>query len=251
VASVARPRIVSDDIVAPARAAERVSHKTYSPRPQKKKQSRPRSTAHFRTHTTSLNAELFGGTLPHVLGTMQRHARARGYFSPERFVGRSQITTAHELAMNRTPSREAPTRKSFRRLPTKWPMFGSRARAHRRRRITTRSGPPRCGGLACNHQLTGEPGGKETGQSVTHYIIPGGRYAKAYASFKRRAFNSIGNPLQQAHRRRRRRPVRPNSLPGVRSERMGKARRADTLWRACYEDDGAICPMLAEPGEEA
>jgi hypothetical protein len=28
---------------------------------------------------------------------------------------------------------------------------------------------------------TGEPGGKETGQSVTHYVIPGGAYARAYA----------------------------------------------------------------------
>ena len=28
---------------------------------------------------------------------------------------------------------------------------------------------------------TGEPGGKETGQSMSHYILPDGRYAKAYA----------------------------------------------------------------------
>jgi DNA gyrase inhibitor GyrI len=35
---------------------------------------------------------------------------------------------------------------------------------------------------------TGEPGGKETGQSVTHYILPGGRYAKAYAKLKATGF---------------------------------------------------------------
>jgi hypothetical protein len=47
------------------------------------------------------NAELFGGSLPHVLVTLQRHAKARGYFSPERFTGRGKATTtAHELAMN-------------------------------------------------------------------------------------------------------------------------------------------------------
>ncbi len=34
----------------------------------------------------------------------------------------------------------------------------------------------------------GEPGGKETGQSVTHYIIPGGLYAKAYAKLKTKGF---------------------------------------------------------------
>jgi hypothetical protein len=32
----------------------------------------------------------------------------------------------------------------------------------------------------------GEPGGKETGQSVTHYIIPGDPYAKAYVQLKAR-----------------------------------------------------------------
>ena len=35
---------------------------------------------------------------------------------------------------------------------------------------------------------TGEPGGKETGQTVSHYIIPGGRYAKAYAKLKAKGF---------------------------------------------------------------
>ena len=36
------------------------------------------------------NAELFAGSLPHVLVTLQRHAKARGYFSPERFTGRTR-----------------------------------------------------------------------------------------------------------------------------------------------------------------
>jgi hypothetical protein len=44
--------------------------------------------------------ELFGGTLPHVLMTWQRHAKAKGYFSPECFSGRIDDDAAHELAMN-------------------------------------------------------------------------------------------------------------------------------------------------------
>jgi len=47
-----------------------------------------------------LNAELFAGFLPHVLVTLQRHAKARGYFSPERFTGRLEPAAAHELALN-------------------------------------------------------------------------------------------------------------------------------------------------------
>jgi len=32
------------------------------------------------------NRELFSGTLPHVLVTLQRHANTRGYFSADRFT---------------------------------------------------------------------------------------------------------------------------------------------------------------------
>jgi len=35
---------------------------------------------------------------------------------------------------------------------------------------------------------TGEEGGKETGQSMSHYIIPDGRYAKAYAKLAAQGF---------------------------------------------------------------
>jgi hypothetical protein len=46
------------------------------------------------------NAELFGSSLPHVLVTLQRHAKARGYFAPDRFAGRTESAKAHELALN-------------------------------------------------------------------------------------------------------------------------------------------------------
>ena len=46
------------------------------------------------------NAELFEGMLPNVLVTSQLHAKARGYFSPDRFSGRNEPATAHELALN-------------------------------------------------------------------------------------------------------------------------------------------------------
>jgi hypothetical protein len=34
------------------------------------------------------NRELFAGSLPQVLVTLQRHANTRGYFAPLRFKGR-------------------------------------------------------------------------------------------------------------------------------------------------------------------
>lgn len=47
-----------------------------------------------------LNKELFGGSLSHVLVTLQRHAKAKGYFAADRFEGRVDGAKAHELAMN-------------------------------------------------------------------------------------------------------------------------------------------------------
>jgi len=44
---------------------------------------------------------------------------------------------------------------------------------------------------------TGEPGGKETGQSVTHYILPGGPNAKAYAKPKGEGVSSRHPARQQ------------------------------------------------------
>jgi N6-adenosine-specific RNA methylase IME4 len=44
------------------------------------------------------NADLFGSTLPNLMVTLQRKARACGYFSPGRFQSRADENTAHELA---------------------------------------------------------------------------------------------------------------------------------------------------------
>jgi hypothetical protein len=46
------------------------------------------------------NRELFAGSLPQVLVTLQRHAKTYGYFSPQRFSGRIDKSAVHELALN-------------------------------------------------------------------------------------------------------------------------------------------------------
>ena len=46
------------------------------------------------------NTALFDGLLPDVLVTLQRQARSRGYFSPQRFRSRVEEALVHELALN-------------------------------------------------------------------------------------------------------------------------------------------------------
>ena len=43
---------------------------------------------------------IYSGSLPHVLVTLQRHAKARGYFGPERFTACIEETAVHELALD-------------------------------------------------------------------------------------------------------------------------------------------------------
>jgi hypothetical protein len=46
------------------------------------------------------NEILFGGALVDTFITYQRHAHSYGYFSPDRFAGRTAVGGRHELALN-------------------------------------------------------------------------------------------------------------------------------------------------------
>jgi predicted SprT family Zn-dependent metalloprotease len=135
------------------------------------------------------NAELFGGSLPSVLVTLQRHANAKGYFSPERFTGRTADTAVHELALNpdtftgRTDEEILSTlahemahvwQQTHGKPPTR--CYHDREWAAKMKEI----------GL--QPTATGQPGGKETGQSVTHYITRSGSYATAYGKLHAQGF---------------------------------------------------------------
>jgi hypothetical protein len=55
----------------------------------------------FQSAFDFFNAELFDGSLPSLLITLQRRANSRGYFSVKRFSGRKALDEiVHELALN-------------------------------------------------------------------------------------------------------------------------------------------------------
>lgn len=157
-----------------------------------KTKNEPITPAEYRAFQTAydfFNAELFDGSLPQVLVTLQRHAGARGYFSPKRFMGRAKDTTAHELALNPDTFGDRTDEEILSTL------------AHEMAHVwqETHGKPP----TRCYHDKqwaakmkeiglqptdTGEPGGKETGQKVTHYIIPGGPYERAFSILKGKGF---------------------------------------------------------------
>jgi len=97
---------------------------------------------------------------------------------------------------------------------------------------------------------TGLPGGEETGQSVSHYIISGGRYAKAYAKLQTRGF--------QLHW---------ESAPAGKQAKVKRASKAkftcsecgQNAWAkpdallgcyACYEENGENCAHAGQAGRQ-
>jgi hypothetical protein len=128
------------------------------------------------------NRELFAGGLPQVLVTLQRHANSRGYFSPQRFKGRVEKASVHELALNpdtftgRTDELILST--LVHEMCHVWQeTYG----APSRRGYHNREWAQKMREVGLQPTTTGKEGGAETGQAVTHFILPKGRYETAYA----------------------------------------------------------------------
>lgn len=131
-----------------------------------------------------LNCEFFEGKLPGAILTLNRHSGAYGYYSPKRFgvkVVNPTFAEADEIALNPDhfgrPDIEVFS-TLLHELCHQWQAhFGTPSRSgyHNREWADKMIEA----GLAPSD--TGAPGGKETGQHMTHYVIPGGRFASAFA----------------------------------------------------------------------
>lgn len=149
----------------------------------------PKQYQAFQTAYDFLNKELFAGELPQVLVTLQRKANSRGYFHPENFQGRSEQGIAHELAMNPDAFVGRTDEEIISTL------------AHEMAHVWQQEhGKPASGGyhnkewaqkmvaIGLMPSDTGMVGGKQTGPKMTHYILPGEAYAKAFAKLASRGW---------------------------------------------------------------
>jgi predicted SprT family Zn-dependent metalloprotease len=198
------------------------------------------------------NAELFGHSLPHVLVTLQRHAKAYGYFSPERFIGRAEEEAAHELAMNpdhfgRTDEEILSTlvhemvhvwQKEHGSMPRRG--YHNWQWADKMKEV----------GLYPSH--THEPGGKETGQSMGHYIIKGAPFAMAFAKLQATGFElrwQSQTPAKDPTRKKKRASKTKYTCPDCGQNAWAKP-DALLICGQSYKNDGDICHMLAEQSDE-
>src|SRR5437763_12240072 len=193
------------------------------------------------------NRELFEGSLPQVLVTLQRHANTRGYFSPERFAGRIDEAAVQELALNpdeftgRTDAMILST--LVHEMCHIWQQTHGKAP---RRGYHDRQWAGKMREIGLQPSSTGEEGGKETGQSVSHYILPGGRYGKAYAKLALQGFalHWQSAPVSGEGRAKKLSKVK-FTCPECGQNAWAKP-GARLLCGECYDGgEGTVCSMLA------
>lgn len=128
------------------------------------------------------NERLFAGALPRCLITMQRHKGAYGYFAPERFGSRDGQIITDKIALNPMHFAERTPRDILSTLVHEmahlWQQhFGKPSRGGYHNKEWGRKMIE----IGLHPSSTGEPGGKQTGQRVSHYILAGGAYDRAFA----------------------------------------------------------------------
>jgi predicted SprT family Zn-dependent metalloprotease len=135
------------------------------------------------------NERLFGGRLPRCLITMQRQKGAYGYFAGKRFGTKDGAEVTDEIALNPAHFRSRTTEESLSTLAHEMchleqDHFGKPGRTSYHNREW--AGMMKAIGLMPS--ATGLPGGKETGQKVSHYIAGGGAFDRACRELMKSGF---------------------------------------------------------------
>ena len=131
------------------------------------------------------NRALFGGGLPQVLITLQRRARALGYFSPDRFQRRGEIAEhVHEIALNPNgfagnTDEEILSTLAHEMVHVWQKEYGAPGRG----RYHNRQWAQKMYDVGLVPSSTGKPGGAITGDSMSHYVLEGGPYLTACREF--------------------------------------------------------------------
>lgn len=137
------------------------------------------------------NRELWKGELPHCLLTLQRHSDSDGYFNADRFMHSNHDgVRSHEIALNPSHFVVNPLQYTLsiivrEMVSLRQHLTGTPGR--RRYRNTQWAEWMQEVGLMPT--ITGEPGGRMTGEKVRHYIIEDGPFDRACATLLANGFS--------------------------------------------------------------
>lgn len=136
----------------------------------------------LRTAYDFFNQHLFGDELSPCLITLQRKTKAYGYFSGNRWTDRERETITDEIALNPQHSASRSLEDILSTLVHEmahlWQHhFGDAGR----RGYHNRAWAAKMKLLGLYPSRTGQPGGKETGERMSHYVMEMGPFAVACA----------------------------------------------------------------------
>jgi hypothetical protein len=125
------------------------------------------------------NEVLFEGRLPGVLLNFSRKAKTHGFFAPERWED-GKKSRSHEIILNpETLERESVLVFSIlvHEMVHLWQQeFGKPSRTA----YHNQEWADKMESVGLMPSNTGQPGGKKTGQSMSHYILAGGPFENAF-----------------------------------------------------------------------
>lgn len=135
-----------------------------------------------------LNKNLFKGTLSNPLITLQRRKRSYGYFAADRF-GRADGVLTDEIALNPSHIRNRQIGEVLATLAHEMVhLWQHRHGKPGRGRYHNREWAEQMKAIGLQPTDTGEEGGKETGESVHHYVVPDGPFERASQKLISRGF---------------------------------------------------------------
>lgn len=135
------------------------------------------------------NAKLFAGELPEVMLNMSRHAKSYGFFAPDRWKlggtteeqGKDAALKTHEISLNPDHfGRDARAVAStlVHEMVHLWQeVLGKKkgSKGYHNKEWGTKMET-----IGLMPSSTGSPGGRRTGKNMTHYVLDGGAFARAW-----------------------------------------------------------------------
>jgi hypothetical protein len=137
------------------------------------------------------NKELWKGELPHCLLTLQRHSDSDGYFNADRFMHSNHDgVRSHEIALNPSHFVVNPLQYTLSIIVREMVSLRQHlAGTPGRRRYRNTQWAEWMQEVGLMPTITGEPGGRMTGEKVRHYIIEDGPFDRACATLLANGFS--------------------------------------------------------------
>jgi hypothetical protein len=138
----------------------------------------------FRSAYDHFNRVLFGGTLCPVILNFSRHANSLGFFAPLRWE--REASTTHEISLNPSYLAQRDPRDVMSTLVHEMAHCWQQEHGTPGRRgYHNEEWARKMESIGLMPSSTGAPGGARTGERMTHYIIEGGAFARAFTAMPR------------------------------------------------------------------